>query len=137
MSLSITGNILTAPFLRSDITSGEASYIGNHTYEIPGPSLNWINISGMIPVLSTATGLMRSCLGIVHTIYHLANAIFDEKNRGEHLEEGSLGVYNFVRGLLESVPIMGIFLVIILDVPRVVRARNEFDERLHKLLCRS
>ena len=63
-----------------------------HVLTYSGLKIYWLNQCGFIPVLSTVTGFGRTLLGLVHTIYHLAGAIFDCPNRTGHLWEAGLGV---------------------------------------------
>lgn len=162
MPLSITGNILTGPFLRPDITepthqkvlkSEPTHQTSLEVYEpdgeccievtsksvpaqkitISGLKLNWLNKCGMIPGVSTVTGLGRSFLGLLHTIVHLAKAIFDTKNRREHLSEAALGFYNLGRGIVEAIPVLGNSLVIIFDLCRLEKQEKAYAARMRDL----
>jgi len=148
MGLSITGNFLTGPWVRSDITRKEDFRKDNvtvatpsdladgdmrlttvtHTFEGTGPEPHWLNICGMIPGVSTITGVGRSLVGLVHMVAHLAKAIFDKPNRDEHLREAGLGFYNLVRGLVEAVPVAGNIVVIVFDVYRLNKEQKKFVE---------
>lgn len=83
------------------------------------------NRLGYIPVVSIFTGFCRVLLGTIHTIVHLVAAIFDKKNRSEHLKEAELGARNIVRGVAEMLP----FLVnnIVLIIIDYVKAKSQTD----------
>src|ERR1700722_1949448 len=99
----VTGNLLSGSAQRPDIiTLVECTSSGTATRS----GVCILNKLGYIPGVSTITGLGRSLLGIVHTIAHLACAIFS-KNRWGHLQEAGIGFKNIVRGVIEAIPIIG------------------------------
>ena len=161
MSLSITGNILTGPFLRPDITeptdsqsvknrrftTNESKFsaramiggdveiavtqepVNNVEFKLTLSRLkiNSLNICGIIPIVSTVTGTARTLIGLVHTIAHLAKAVFDQQHRDGHLNEAALGFYNFVRGLIEIIPVLGNIVVGIFDIYRLEKQQGLYD----------
>lgn len=94
--------------------------VQQQTFTLNGPRLNWLNICGFIPGVSTVTGIGRAFVALVHTVAHLAKAIFEKQNRKEHLTEAALGFYNFGRGVIEAVPLLGNFVVITFDLCRLI-----------------
>lgn len=86
-----------------------------------------LNISGWVPGLSSITGGFRSIVGLAHFIIHLVKSFFDEKNKAEHLKEAQVGFYNFIRGLVEFIPIAGNLVVIIYDLYRLNHQNKERD----------
>jgi len=74
------------------------------------------NKLGYIPIVSTITGCARALLGIIHSIVHLASAIFDSKNRDHHLQEAKLGGYNIGRGIVEMIPVVGNIILLVKDL---------------------
>src|ERR1700722_18020208 len=103
MVRSITGNLLPGSVQRPDIMTFVACTSLRTDISSGVCTLNKL---GYIPGVSTITGLGRSLLGIVHTIAHLACAIFS-KNQSDHLQEAGLGLKNIVRGVIEAIPIIG------------------------------
>ncbi|WP_075882678.1 hypothetical protein [Candidatus Protochlamydia sp. W-9] len=92
--------------------------------------INWLNICGIIPGLSTVTGTGRALLRIVHTIAHLAKAIFDKQNRNSHLNEATLGFYNFARGTIEAVSFFGNTIVGIFDIYRLRKKEKVYNDEM-------
>ncbi len=132
---SATGNLLPGSRARPDLVNlASCQYNAvDNAQEESGASICSISITtincplnkaGYVPGLSTVTGLARALLGIVHTIVHLAAAIFDLQNRALHLEEAALGGKNIVRGLIEMTPIIGNIAVGIFDMKRVEKFVN-------------
>jgi hypothetical protein len=74
------------------------------------------NKLGYFPIVSTITGCARALLGIIHSIVHLASAIFDSKNRDHHLQEAKLGGYNIGRGIVEMIPVVGSTILLVKDL---------------------
>lgn len=99
-----------------------------HTYK--GLKLHWSNVCGVIPGVSTVTGIGRAILGLVHAIIHLVKAIFDKLNRKEHLIEAALGFYNLGRGVVEAFPLLGNIIVGIFDIYRLNKQQNAYDAKL-------
>lgn len=83
-------------------------------------------------MVSTITGLGRVLLSLVHTIVHLASAIFDARNRSEHLEEASLGAINFARGWIEMIPVVGNIAMFVADLVRSTQFLDEVNEIITK-----
>lgn len=109
---SATGKMLSGTERRPDIftiyTQEEGrKKVGMGASEQDAMARSRLNICGYIPGVSTLTGAGRSLLGTVHTIVHLASAMFDSKNRSDHLAEAALGGKNMLRGLVETVPVIG------------------------------
>jgi len=100
------------------------------TLTYSGLKLNWLNICGIIPGVSTVTGIGRAFLGLVHTIVHLAKAVFDKQNRNEHLNEAALGFYNLARGITEAIPVLGNLVVGIFDIYRLNKQQNAYDAKM-------
>lgn len=90
-----------------------------------------LNILGYIPVVSTFSGIGRSLLGIVHSVVHLACAIFSQ-NRTHHLSEAKLGAKNIVRGLVEAIPVIGNITLLIVDVMRMKHYQKMAEECIKK-----
>ncbi len=136
---SATGHILTGTQRYPDIYTVHTRSDNRSTSEMSSTSETssevWsgLNVCGYIPVLSTVTGFSRSLLGVVHTIVHLVNAIFDAKNRLEHFEEAELGAINIGRGLIEMVPIAGNITMLTVDILR----SDIFSKRAEKLIDKS
>ncbi len=91
-----------------------------------------LNNLGYIPGVSTITGCGRALLGIVHSIVHLATAIFDSKNRAKHLEEAKLGGKNIARGLVEMIPVIGNITMFVVDLKRTNKFEKQAEEVMNK-----
>jgi hypothetical protein len=114
MSFSVTGNLLTGSKQRPDITTIAIVKPGIRNIRSDSSMLNCL---GYLPVISTISGLSRALLGTVHTIGHLACAIFS-KHKEHHLQEAKLGLKNIGRGLIEAIPIIGNITMLIIDIQR-------------------
>ena len=120
---SATGNILSGSQHRPDIyTISKHKTIPPVNYgDLKNPTVEksvqfstcWLNNLGKIPGVSTITGSGRALLGIAHSIFHLASAIFGSKNRAKHLEEAKLGGKNIGQGLVEMIPVIGNIIMIL------------------------
>jgi len=131
MSFSATGNLLLGSDKRPDLYT----YMAYETKKDGSDSLDGkteiplINKLGFFPVVSTITGIGRILLGIVHTIVHLACAIFTTgKLRQHHLEEAALGAKHIVRGLVESIAIIGNILLVIYDAKRCDKLGQQIEQ---------
>jgi hypothetical protein len=71
-----------------------------------------------IPVISTFSGPVKVVVGLIHSIAHLAAAIFDRAHWANHIEEAKLGAKNIVRGAVATVPLIGNFMIIQYDISR-------------------
>lgn len=130
---SATGNILSGSQNRPDtytisIKEGNG-FRSSSTLSSTNCTLNKI---GYIPGVSTITGCGRALLGIVHSIVHLASAIFDSKNRSKHLEEAKLGGKNIGRGLVEMIPVIGNITMSVVDVIRMNKFGKQAEEVMRK-----
>ena len=96
--LSATGNILPGSVDRPSM----ATLVPGRHSDVDTQVCTWNNL-GYIPVISTITGCARASLGIIHSIIHLALAIFNSKNRDHHLQEAKLGGSNICRGPTKAV----------------------------------
>jgi len=171
MSLSVTGSLLTGPFLRPDITWDDlelsvhrgdpqlyisestrlidhsvkkvrelkSTFVGDRPYYFlvgSGPRIHWSNKCGLIPGISTITGIGRTFVGLVHMIAHLAKAIFDQPKRDKHLNEARLGLYNVMRGLVEAIPVAGNLVVAVFDLYRLNKEiyHKDVTSQLQKVL---
>lgn len=119
---SITGDLLPGSTARPDIINTVSCTITLGMYEDPETDCSttrslW-NTLGYIPVVSTLTGCCRALLGIIHSIGHLASAIFSAVNRSSHLQEAKLGSMNFGRGLIEILPCVGNLTTYLIDKMR-------------------
>jgi hypothetical protein len=65
-----------------------------------------LNSLGIYPIISTVSGTYRLSMGVIHTVKHLACAIFS-RHRQAHLQEAALGAKNIGIGLIEIIPIIG------------------------------
>src|ERR1700722_1527513 len=128
MGFSVTGNLLPGSEQRPEI----ATVIILFTRGPRTASVNCkLNRVGFIPIVSTITGGGRALLGIVHTIGHLACAIFAKK-QGAHLQEAWFGAKNIGRGLIEAMPIIGNITMFVIDRLRIkkheVMARSYIEQ---------
>jgi hypothetical protein len=145
MSLSITGNLLTGPFLRPDLTfpddfkvdssvdikiDGSTHAVKQVAFTLSGCKTHWSNLCGYIPGIGTLTGFGRAFLGLVHLIVHLIKAFFDQMNRAGHLAEAALGFYSLIRGLIEMIPGVGTLILAPIDIYRVNKAEREYFKKL-------
>lgn len=134
---SATGNILSGSADRPDmytiatkkLTSQSTSlvFISENSNRL-GSTLCTFNKLGYIPGISTVTGCGRALLGIVHSIVHLASAVFDSKNRAKHLEEAKLGGKNIARGLIEMIPVIGNITMCVVDWRRTIKFEKQAEE---------
>lgn len=154
MSISLTGTLLTGPFLRPDITLPKElpqskknagikiTVSPNGCYRIDRDPIDrkkgrevvrvhFFNLCGQIPLVSTVTGSARGFLGLVHAVMHLAVSIFDSRRRHNHLEEAALGGYNVARGAVEAIPVIGNGIVFISDYVRRCSLVKEYDARVN------
>lgn len=122
---SVTGDLLNGTELRPDIYLIAKDEGESMAYDTTNAKLNSL---GVIPVVSTASGFVRFSLGLVHTIVHLACAIFDTANRDKHLAEARLGMINVVRGLTEMIPVVGNLTLLMIDMFRIHRFRTQVQE---------
>ena len=134
---SATGNILSGSLHRPDMYTicqkkTETGLVGPVQYYNTETVNSTPNKLGFVPILSTPTGLSRSVLGVIHTVVHIAAAIFNAKNRRHHLAEAHIGALNAARGLVEAVPILGNALVITMDYKRAKRFRLEAEKEMSK-----
>jgi hypothetical protein len=128
---SATGTILTGSQIRPDIytiatNEGEDGYYKRELVT----TLSTMNKVGYIPGVSTITGCGRALLGLVHSIVHLVSALFDSKNRSQHLEEAKLGRKNIARGLVEMIPVIGNITMLVVDTKRMI----EFTAKAIKIM---
>ncbi len=77
-----------------------------------------LNVWGYWPGLSTLTGPGRALIGVIHTTIHVAGAIFDGKNKLDHVEGIKLGTLNIGRGLIEVFPFIGNITMFLTDTKR-------------------
>ncbi len=118
---SATGNLLKPDIF--PVTIGKDSF----------HDVSALNAYGYIPGVSIISGTARALLGLVHTIVHLATAIFDRKNCNEHLQESLFGVKNIVRGAVETVPFAGNVICYLYDKFRIKSADQKFAVRLQSV----
>lgn len=130
MGFSATGHLLSGSMHRPDTVTlmflehKKGAFPGHYSSSTrTGSTLARLNFWGYVPGVSFFTGLGRALLGIVHTIVHLACAIFS-KNRGHHLEEAKLGAKNIGRGVIEAIPFIGNITMYIVDLLRI----NKFEK---------
>lgn len=103
-------------------------------FNFDSPTLSWFSLCDLIPLASIASGTPKAVLGLMHTIAHLAQAIFDKQNRYEHLKEAGLGFYNVVRGTIAVVPLFGNGIVAAFDVYRIYQARKIHTAKIRAYL---
>lgn len=134
--VSITGNLFA-----SDITLYTKLTKENEKEKRSiGAVLNSrLNKLGYITGISTVSGLVRAALGLIHTIAHLACAIFSKK-REDHLQQADIGFKNVVRGLVEATPVIGNISILIVDLYRINKAikaikdQNKFSENQTQII---
>ncbi len=139
MGFSATGNLLsgsvqqpdTVMFITSKVDRSPDSLVAWSTSRSIESTNAKINLLGYIPVVSTITGLGRALLGVIHTIEHLAGAIFSD-HREHHLQETLLGAKNIVRGLVEAVPVIGNITMFVVDILRVNKYEKMAKEKIEK-----
>lgn len=130
---SATGSLLTGSQLRPDIYTisiNEKAPFGRSTKRLAYHSI--LNKLGYIPLVSTVTGLGRAHLGMIHSIVHLAIAIFNPKNRVHHFEEAKLGGINLGRGLVEVVPVFGNITTSVVDMVRAKKFGKQAEAIIAK-----
>jgi hypothetical protein len=134
MSFSVTGDILTGSIERPDLITFVYTEVDKNItkYSLDiSSSINKLNKLGYIPGVSTITGLVRSLLGVVHTIIHLACSILSA-NRGWHLKEAKLGARNIGRGVFETIPIIGNITMFIRDSARMSECERIAKKQVEK-----
>lgn len=132
MGFSATGNLLPGSIQRPDITTIICKQNKRFSsITLIGTTNCRLNRLGYIPFVSTITGLGRALLGIVHTIIHLACAIFS-KNRKHHLREAKLGLKNIARGLVEAIPIIGNITMYVVDKFRIGKFEKMAKDHIEK-----
>jgi hypothetical protein len=131
---SATGGVLTGSQLRPDTyTISIKESKGFSSSSSIASSNCTLNKLGYTPVVSTITGCGRALLGVIHSIVHLASAIFDAKNRAHHLEETKLGGKNIGRGLVEMLPIIGNITMFVVDLKRM----NKFEKQAKEIMAQN
>lgn len=58
-----------------------------------------------IPLIGIAAGITRVALGLIHTVGHLLGALFTFKKG--HLFHASKGACEILRGIIETIPVIG------------------------------
>jgi hypothetical protein len=109
--LSVTDRILPGSINCPAI----ATLVPYEEFDVDTQVCTWHKL-GYIPGVSTITGCARALLGIIHSIIHLASAIFDSKNRNHHLLASKIGGYNIVRGIVEMIPAIGNIICLVRDL---------------------
>ena len=128
MGFSATGNLLSGSMQRPDIAT---LILSNEKGQSTGSKSCKLNRLGYLPVVSTISGLGRTLLGVVHTIVHLACAVFSQ-NRAHHLQEASLGAKNIGRGVIETIPLIGNITMIAVDLYRMEKFEKMAQEQIAK-----
>ncbi len=64
-----------------------------------------LNSLTQVPVVGIVAGVARVALGVIHTIGHLLAALFTLKKG--HLFHAAKGACEILRGIIESIPIIG------------------------------
>lgn len=97
------------------------------------------NISLYILGVSISTGAALAFLGVVHTVIHLAQAVFDSKNCQLHLDQAKIGSKCILKGVIGMIPIAGNLTLFIKDfIQGFQEIRNaESYNNLHHLECKN
>jgi hypothetical protein len=64
-----------------------------------------LNSMAKVPILGMAAGVIRSALSVIHILGHLL-AAFAKQEKG-HVYHALKGGCEFIRGIIESIPIIG------------------------------
>lgn len=123
MTFLLTG-IRNQPNLYS-IFECEADAANNITCHIRSAK-SILNRFCCIPLVSTVIGIPRAFLGLAYAIKHLACAFFSNY-KIVHTKKAAVGIENFGRGLLATVPVIGNYILLIL----LAKEAQHYEDLIH------
>lgn len=120
MLIKSISNILEPDIIPPQVYSAPGVFLPGVTRNNLFYRASKLNQLGYIPVVSTFTGLARTIMALVYTIYHLVKAIFGkESKKADHWDEFDIGTKHIKRGLGEMIPFIGLFVYQRLDNERI------------------
>ena len=104
MFLTTKAQSITGPLFYSD--QWEEFGLGKNALDGIDESENipFLNSLANVPILGRIAGVVRMVLALIHTVGHSFAAIFISS---EHLKHVAKGGAEFLRGMIESIPIIG------------------------------
>lgn len=125
-NLSIDNHGIDCLMMKPDIVT--YAYVKKNRDPLINTVISKLHWLGYTPGVSTITGFGRAALGFIHTIIHVALAVFsaNANERNFHLKEAwEHGVKNILRGIIEMIPVAGNLIALAIDILKITESEGK------------